>query len=116
MTERRHRRGNDTFGKAFLINVGYIENFKAVRAVCGVEVFAAQLHIQYVAMVFVGFRQLPLAAEMLFVIVGIGHLVQARSVHRLRLVALGHRGDAADMGDDAREHLTCEALCPGGAR
>ncbi|HEU0040159.1 MAG TPA: hypothetical protein VFR76_12890, partial [Verrucomicrobiae bacterium] len=58
LAQRRHRRTHDAFGKAFLINVRQVENFKAIRAVGGVEVFAAQREIENLfGVMVVGFFQ-----------------------------------------------------------
>ena len=90
LTQRRHRRADNAFGKSFLVDIGDVENFETAGTVRGIKVFAAQNDVlDVVAAVFVRFGKHRAAIDMFFVVRRIGDLVQMTADYGLRLVGFG---------------------------
>src|SRR5258707_6613151 len=86
----RDWRADDAFRKSFLVDVGDVEDFKASRAVRGVEIFAAQYNVlNIVPAMFVCFGKKRATVDMFRVVGWVGDLVEMTADNCLRFIRLG---------------------------
>src|SRR6202044_356447 len=72
LTEGRNWSGDGALGEILVVNIGHIVDAEAAFAQRGVEIFAAQLHVQNVSEMVVGFLQFAVARHVPLIILRVG--------------------------------------------
>src|SRR5580704_18703450 len=86
LAERRNRRGDGALREILVVHVRDVVHAEAALAERGIEIFAAQLHIQNVADVVVGFLQFAAAGHVLLIILRVSDALQIAADDRGRLI------------------------------